>query len=139
MRSRAWQSKNGPQDETGVLFAGAPLSRASHDRADRVDAPVAGGKKGVCLDAAFVVAHLRRGKTKALDGRRTSGSDQNVRTRDWFFMPGGGDENTNAVAARLDPRNPHVLMNDDPVTRERGAAVPRRPTLPRPGARGRRI
>ncbi len=82
---------------------------------------VAGGKRGICLDAAFVVTHLRRGKTKALDGRSTGGGDQNVRTHDWFFMPGGGDENTNAVAARLDPRNPHVLMHDDTVARERGA------------------
>ena len=86
-----------------------------------MDAPVAGGKRGVSLDAAFVVAHPRRGKTEALDGRRAAGGDQNVRTRDWFFMPRGGDENTNAVAARLDPRNPHVLMNDDAVARERGA------------------
>ena len=104
-----------------MLFGAAALSRASHDRADRVDAPVAGGKSGVCVDAAFVVTHLRGGKTEALDGRRTAGGDQNVRTRDRFFMPGGGDENTNAVAARLDPRNPHVLMNDNAVARERGA------------------
>ena len=92
-----------------------------------MDAPVAGGKRGVGLDAAVVVTHPRRGKTEALDGRRTAGGDQNVRTRDRFFMPGGGDENPNAIAPRLDPRNPLatiVYSVTEPILRPIRQALP---------------
>ena len=122
MRSPARQSENGAQDEIGVLFGVATLPPASRSRANRVDPPVAGDKGSAGRgDAVSVVAHLRRGKTESVDGRRTAGGDQNVRTHDPFFMPSGSNENSNAVAARLDPRDPHVLMNDDAVARERGA------------------
>ena len=89
-----------------MLLGRAVVLRASDDRADRVDAPVAGRKTGPCLDTVFVVPYPRLGKTQTLDDRRAAGRDQDVRTRDRLFMTGGGDEDANAIAARFDSRNP---------------------------------
>ena len=70
-----------------MLLGEAILLRASDDRADRVDAPVAGRKIGSCLDTGFVVAHPRLGKTQTLDDRRAAGRDQYMGTGDRLFMP----------------------------------------------------